>query len=134
MAEGRSADGRALRAEGADSASVSLTFYFETVPSPVPDFLANRRLRNPRVPAFGFSYVAEQPSYGPRMSEINGFVDECVSNIPVEVNAQWLAERACRLRLYISVHPGPENGAVRLSNETLNQLAAIGATIELDVI
>ena len=111
-----------------------MTFYFREAPDPVPEFLSGLRGKNPKVHAFGWTRHSEMAEYEPRMSEVRDFLDQCASNLPSEVTKQWLEERECTLRVYISLHPGHENGAFELSNSTLAQLAAIGATVELDVI
>ena len=135
MADGRFAGRETdLEVERLDAASVSLTFYFTNAPHPVPDFLAGLRKRNPKVHAFGWHHFVERSSYVPRMSEIRNLIGMWVSKIPAEVDKRWLEEQACEIRLYVSVHPGAENGSLGFSNETLAQLVAIGATVEIDVI
>lgn len=89
-----------------DAVSISLTFYFEKEPNPVPEFLVGRRGRNPNVHAYGFHLFSEEPDFRLRSDAVNAFVAECSRTLAPEVDEGWLVEHGCELRAYIRRAPG----------------------------
>jgi len=123
----------AMTEEGGDSVSVSVTFFFDTEPVPVPEFLVDARRKNPNRFNYGFTSHIHEPNWEKRSLSVDEFLVDRLRLIKANgVTPDWLAARGCRLRIYISLHSGGQLGDIHIAPATLALVGESGAELKLD--